>query len=245
MLSVSHLVFECPPSLAEGQDYLSRRRSVSRINCFETLHAKGWQRGTAVNVYCRLLIDFFFKILPSRIYLSFLVCFFSNSQKNSATKMCYVIPPPVLYNSSLKRPSEAGRVTDFYMRVLSPVLPSDSTQRSSCLMTENQIHVVLKKRYIVPLAFPLSLNRKSVISDDRGRCALDRFTKTFFRNFQNIRAVLCYILIDKRMLEKAFCSNIAPSLSSGNHLFYRVEYMGRGCPCQVVAINFDWSELGA
>ena len=29
------------------------------------------------------------------------------------------------------------------------------------------------------------------------------------------------------MLEKAFCSNIAPSLSSGNHLFYKAEYMGR------------------
>ena len=161
-LSVLQICYLCltwcfsAPSLAEGQDYLSRRRSVSRINCFETLHAKGWQRGTAVNVYCRIFIDFF-KFLPSRIYLSFLVCFFSNSQKKSATKMCYIIPPLVLYNSSLKRPSEAGRVTDFYMRVLSPVLPSDSTQRSSCLMTENQIHVVLKKRCIVPLAFPLSL----------------------------------------------------------------------------------------
>ena len=31
---------------------------------------------------------------------------------------------------------------------------------------------------------------------------LDRFTKTFFWNFQNIQAVLCYILIDKQMLEK-------------------------------------------
>ena len=30
--------------------------------------------------------------------------------------------------------------------------------------------------------------------------ALDRFTKTFFWNFQNSRAVLCYILIDKQML---------------------------------------------
>ena len=158
------------PQLAEGQDDLSRRRSVSRINCFETLNAKGWQRGTAVNVYCRLFIEFFkvssFKDLS---FISGLL--FSNSQKIAATKMCYIIPPLVLYNSSLKRSSEAGRVTDFYMRVLSPVLPADSTQRSSCLMTENQIHVVLKKRYIVPLAFPLSLNRKSVISDDRGRCA--------------------------------------------------------------------------
>ena len=45
------------------------------------------------------------------------------------------------------------------------------------------------------------------------------------------------------MLEKAFCSNIAPSLSSGNHLFYKAEYMGQSCPNQVWAITFDWSAL--
>ena len=64
-----------------------------------------------------------------------------------------------------------GEVTGFYMRVLSPVLPSDIIQRRSCPVTKNQIHVVLKKRCIVPLVFPLSLSRKSVISDDRGRWA--------------------------------------------------------------------------
>ena len=74
-------------------------------------------------------------------------------------------------------------------------------------------------------------------------CTLDRFTKTFFWNFQSIRADLCYILIYKQMLEKAFCSNIAPSLSSGNHLFYKAEYMGQSCPNQVWAITFDWSAL--
>ena len=72
---------------------------------------------------------------------------------------------------------------------------------------------------------------------------LDRFTKTFFWNFQSIRADLCYILIYKQMLEKAFCSNIAPSLSSGNHLFYKAEYMGQSCPNQVWAITFDWGAL--
>ena len=62
------------------------------------------------------------------------------------------------------------------------------------------------------------------------KCALDRFTKTFFWNFQNIRADLCYILIFKQMLEKVFCSNIAPSLSSTDHLFYKAEYMmGQSC----------------
>ena len=45
------------------------------------------------------------------------------------------------------------------------------------------------------------------------------------------------------MLKKVFCSNIAPSLSSGNHLFYKAEYMGWSCPNQVWAITFDWSAL--
>ena len=74
-------------------------------------------------------------------------------------------------------------------------------------------------------------------------CTLDRFTKTFLWNFQSIWADLCYILIYKQMSEKVFCSNIAPSLSSGNHLFYKAEYMGQSCPNQVWAITFDWSAL--
>ena len=74
-------------------------------------------------------------------------------------------------------------------------------------------------------------------------CSLDRFTKTFFWNFQSIQADLCYILIYKQMSEKVFSSNIAPSSSSGNRLFYKAEYMGRSCLCQVWAINFDWSAL--
>ena len=45
------------------------------------------------------------------------------------------------------------------------------------------------------------------------------------------------------MLEKVFSSNIAPSLSSGNHLFYKAEYMGQSCPNQVGAgtwhLNFQ------
>ena len=74
-------------------------------------------------------------------------------------------------------------------------------------------------------------------------CPLDRFTKTFFSNFQNSRSDLCYMLIYKQMLEKVFCSNIALSLSSGNHLFDKAEYMWRSCPYQVWAITFDWSAL--
>ena len=65
----------------------------------------------------------------------------------------------------------------------------------------------------------------------------------FYWNFQKCKTDLCYILIDKQMLEKVFCSNIAPSLSSGNHLFYKAEYMGQSCPNQVWAITFDWSAL--
>ena len=90
------------------------------------------------------------------------------------------------------------------------------------------------------------------LSDVRYRChqtksplfpiyTVDRFTKTFFWNFQSIQADLCYILIYKQMLEKAFCSNIAPSLSSGNHLLYKAEYMGRSCPNQVLVITCDRS----
>ena len=32
--------------------------------------------------------------------------------------------------------------------------------------------------------------------------------RTFFCNFQNLQTVLCYILIDKKMLEMLFCSNL-------------------------------------
>ena len=45
------------------------------------------------------------------------------------------------------------------------------------------------------------------------------------------------------MLQKVFCSNIGPSLSSGNHLVYKAEYMGWSCHRQVWAITFDWSTL--
>ena len=49
---------------------------------------------------------------------------------------------------------------------------------------------------------------------------------------------------NKQMLEKAFCSNIAPSLSSGTHLFYNAEYMGRSyIPESGFGITFDWSAL--
>ena len=108
------------------------------------------------------------------------------------------------------------------------------------------------KSHAPPFIFSLliwaMINDGDGVADDEGdedsdNSDVDRFTKTFFWNFQSIPADLCYILIYKQMLEKVFCSNIAPSLSSGNHLFYKAEYMGRSCPNQVWAITFDWSAL--
>ena len=60
-------------------------------------------------------------------------------------------------------------------------------------------------------------------------CVVDRFIKTFVWNFQKCKVDLCYILIDKQMLEMVFCSNITPSLSSRDHLFNQAEYMGQSC----------------
>ena len=39
----------------------------------------------------------------------------------------------------------------------------------------------------------------SNFNDSACKCTVDRFTKTFFWNYQKKRAVLCYILIDKQM----------------------------------------------
>ena len=46
----------------------------------------------------------------------------------------------------------------------------------------------------------LDANLRNKASDQYEQCTLDRFTKTFFWNFQNSRADLCYILIYKKML---------------------------------------------
>ena len=54
---------------------------------------------------------------------------------------------------------------------------------------------------------------------------------------------LFYMLIDKQMLEKVFCSNIVPSLSSGNHLSYKAGYIGWSWLNQVWVITFSRSAL--
>ena len=41
-------------------------------------------------------------------------------------------------------------------------------------------------------------------------CALDQLINTFFWNFQKCQAVLYYILVDKQMSEKVFCSKMLP-----------------------------------
>ena len=52
--------------------------------------------------------------------------------------------------------------------------------------------------------------------------------KNLFLEFPKMQE-LCYILIEKQILEKVFCSNIAPLLSPRDHLFYKAEYMGQSC----------------
>ena len=103
-----------------------------------------------------------------------------------------------------------------------------------CLLTRTLHYALVQNlHYALPLSrlhFRLHIVASSLHTCHLSRsCALDRFTKTFFWNFQSIPADLCYILIYKPMLEKVFCSNVAPSLSSGNHLFYKAEYMGQSC----------------
>ena len=49
--------------------------------------------------------------------------------------------------------------------------------------------------------------------------------KNLFMTFQKCKAYLCYILIDKQMLEKVFCSKIAPSFRQGTSSQYQYCYL--------------------
>ena len=102
------------------------------------------------------------------------------------------------------------------------------------------MHLATKRSAIYVKLFP-NLNRNSTkvskLAELR-RCPVDQFNSNFFWNFQK-----CHILIDNQMLEEVFCSNSALSFSSGNHLFYKAEYMGRSWLNQVWAIIFDRSAL--
>ena len=105
------------------------------------------------------------------------------------------------------------------------------------------IFKILLVHRTVKLNFPIETPFEKWIALNSGFVYNIPDHKNLFWNFQQSRAVLCYILKDKEMLHLVFRSNIAPSLSSGNHLFYKAEYMRRGCPNQVWAITFDLSAL--
>ena len=57
-------------------------------------------------------------------------------------------------------------------------------------------------------------------------CPLNRFNSIFLLIS---KIAMCDVSIDKQMLEKVFCSNITPFLSSG-YLFYKTEYNGTTLP---------------
>ena len=67
---------------------------------------------------------------------------------------------------------------------------------------------------------------------------LGRFTKRKFWNFEKWPISYCYMDQYKDMLENKFCSNIAPSASTG---LYNVNYNGRFPKKWFPAITFDWS----
>ena len=50
--------------------------------------------------------------------------------------------------------------------------------------------------------------------------------------------------IAEPMLEKKFCSNVAPSLGSGPPLPYKAKYKGQISKNELEAITFEWSVLG-
>ena len=61
--------------------------------------------------------------------------------------------------------------------------------------------------------------------------------KNLFLEFPKKQGRFMLHLIYKQLLEMVFCSIIAPSLSSVNHLFYRAKYISQSCPNHVWAIT--------
>ena len=74
-------------------------------------------------------------------------------------------------------------------------------------------------------------------------CILDRFTKRLLWNIVWSRPVSMEEYYAESMLENKFCSNVAPSLSSGPPLIYKAKYKGLISKNQYPAITFDWSFL--
>ena len=76
-----------------------------------------------------------------------------------------------------------------------------------------------------------------------GQYRLDRFTKRLLWNIVWSRPVSMEEYYAESTLENKFCSNVAPSLSSGPPLIYKAKYKGLISKNQYPAITFDWSVL--
>ena len=74
-------------------------------------------------------------------------------------------------------------------------------------------------------------------------CAVDRFTKRLLWNIVWRRSVSMEEYYAESMLENKFCSNVAPSLSSGPPLIYKAKYKGLISKNLYPAITFDWSVI--
>ena len=71
-------------------------------------------------------------------------------------------------------------------------------------------------------------------------CALALFIYLQSWNFENPLTFLCDIFITDQKLEKAFCSNITPSLRTGSHF---LDLLRPNCRKSTTAISFDWTVL--
>ena len=72
---------------------------------------------------------------------------------------------------------------------------------------------------------------------------VDRFTKQLFWNIDWSRPFSMEEYYAESMLENKFCSNVAPSLSSGPPLIYKAKYKGLISQNLYPAITFDWSVI--
>ena len=67
-------------------------------------------------------------------------------------------------------------------------------------------------------------------------CTLALFIYLQSWNFENPLTFLCDIFITDQKLEKAFCSNITPSLRTGSHF---LDFLRPNCRKSTKAISFD------
>ena len=91
--------------------------------------------------------------------------------------------------------------------------------------------------------FPSWYLRVIYVDTDDAACTIDRFTKRLLWNIIWSRPVSMEEYYAESMLENKFCSNVAPSFSSGPPLIYKAKYKGLISKNQYPAITFDWSVL--